>query len=813
MSDTSKTETHAPGEHPEGPGTHIGPYRILQQIGEGGFGVVFEADQEQPVKRRVALKILKLGMDTHQVVARFQAERQALAMMEHPHIAQVLDAGATSAGRPYFVMELVKGESITRYCDAHRLTVVDRLRLFDQVCVAVQHAHTKGIIHRDLKPNNVLVSTHDDRPFAKVIDFGVAKATGHRLSNETLYTARHEVIGTPLYMSPEQVQGSTDVDTRTDIYSLGVILYELLTGTTPIDPATIRAGIPEIQRVVCEVDPPRPSTRLSHSGSILTEIAARRRTHPRALTAIFKGDLDWIVLKAIDKDRVRRYDTANAFAMDLRRYLVGEPVLAAPPGTTYRMRKFVHRHKAAVAATFLVAVALVLGIIGTTVGLVRAERERRAADKVAEFMTDILEGVGPQVARGRDTAMMKEMMSMAAKRIEGGELRDALEAELELRWSIGTTQTLLAEFDAAERLLAPALDMARGHFGAQDLRFAAGLDALGSLRREQGRYQEAEALKREALRIRRARLDPKSVWLAHDLASLAAVLTFENKLTEAEAAFRESLDLYRSLRLTERRYYSTALSDYGVLLRRAGRFGEAEAAYREALEITRQRAHGEPDPDVATLLTNLAVVQKRQGKVAEAETAARESLAMMRTIHGAEHTAIAGGLNALAAALVEQGKYAEAEHALREALSMLRKLVGNDHQYVARTLASLASALHGQGKSSEAEPLARDAVTIADRALPGSEEAARFRVSLGRILMSLDRLPQAESVLLEADRIQRVGRGILPDRREECVRALITMYSSREKASPGQGYGARANEWSKRLEELTAANSTPGAEK
>ncbi|MCI0677309.1 MAG: serine/threonine protein kinase, partial [Phycisphaerales bacterium] len=321
----------------EGPGTRIGPYKLLQLIGTGGFGTVYLAEQQRPVVRRVALKIIKLGMDTQQVIARFEAERQAQAMMDHPNIARVLDAGATDTGRPYFVMELVRGESITQYCDANNLSIPVRLGLFLQVSQAVQHAHTKGIIHRDLKPSNVLVSTQDGRPFAKVIDFGIAKATSARLTEKTLFTEHKALIGTPEYMSPEQAEGSLDIDTRTDVYSLGVLLYELLTGTTPFDSASLRAAaFAEIQRIIREVEPPKPSTRLSQSLDTLASVAAHRHTEPRKLGTIIRGELDWIVMKALEKDRTRRYESASGLAADVQRYLEDEPVQACPPSVGYR---------------------------------------------------------------------------------------------------------------------------------------------------------------------------------------------------------------------------------------------------------------------------------------------------------------------------------------------------------------------------------------------------------------------------------------------------------------------------------------------
>jgi WD40 repeat protein/serine/threonine protein kinase len=348
----------------ECPGTIIGPYKLLEQIGEGGFGVVFMAEQQQPVRRKVALKVLKPGMDSRQVVARFEAERQALAIMDHPHIAKVFDGGAAASGRPYFVMELVRGVPITDFCDQKRLSVRERLGLFVSVCQAVQHAHLKGVIHRDLKPSNVLVTLHDDKAVVKVIDFGIAKATGQQLTDKTLFTNFAQMIGTPLYMSPEQAQLSgLDVDTRSDIYALGVLLYELLTGTTPFDRERLRTvGYDEIRRMIREEEPPRPSRRLSTLAQAATTASAHRQSDPKRLSQLFRGELDWIVMKALEKDRNRRYESASAFAADVERYLQDEPVLAGPPSAWYRFRKFARRNKRAVVTATAVALAVVLAV-------------------------------------------------------------------------------------------------------------------------------------------------------------------------------------------------------------------------------------------------------------------------------------------------------------------------------------------------------------------------------------------------------------------------------------------------------------------
>jgi serine/threonine protein kinase/truncated hemoglobin YjbI/outer membrane protein assembly factor BamB len=418
LAPTTKTAPAAVRDRAGKPaGTVIGPYKLLQRIGEGGFGSVFLAEQQQPIQRRVALKIIKLGMDTRMVIARFEAERQALALMDHPNIARVLDAGATPAGRPYFVMELVKGEPITNYADTNRLSIPERITLFAQVCQAVQHAHQKGIIHRDLKPSNVLVSTQDGKPFAKVIDFGVAKATASRLTEKTLFTEHRQMIGTPQYMSPEQAEGSADLDTRTDVYSLGVLLYELLTGSTPFDPASLRsAAYDEMRRIIREVEPPKPSTRLSQATATLPAVATKRRSEPAKLNGLVRGELDWIVMKALEKERARRYASANDLAADLHRHLAGEAVVAAPPTAGYRLRKLASRYKAALATTAGIFLLLAAGILTSTWLALRA---RRAEQTVGRNLSEVVEANrraeanAARAAKGEDEA--KRNAARAAK--------------------------------------------------------------------------------------------------------------------------------------------------------------------------------------------------------------------------------------------------------------------------------------------------------------------------------------------------------------------------------------------------------------
>lgn len=394
-SDRNDTIEHVaeiiPGESPQLPGTQIGPYKLMEQIGEGGFGLVFVAEQQRPVRRRVALKIIKPGMESRDVIARFEAERQALALMEHPNIARVIDANVTQAGRPYFVMELVRGVPLIDFCDQHKLDTIQRLELFVSICHALQHAHQKGIIHRDLKPSNVLVTQIDGRPLAKVIDFGVAKAIGQSLTDKTIYTRFSSMIGTPAYMSPEQAEMSdVDIDTRTDIYSLGVLLYELLTGSTPFRPDRLdSAGFDELRQIIREEEPPRPSTRLSTlEGEALSTVAANRQHEPSKISTIVKGDLDWIVMKAIDKDRDRRFGTASAFAEDIQRFMAEQPVEARPPSSAYRFLKFARRNKVTLTTILLVVSAL---FVGTVISVWQASVAIKERDEKNQALTDAIE--------------------------------------------------------------------------------------------------------------------------------------------------------------------------------------------------------------------------------------------------------------------------------------------------------------------------------------------------------------------------------------------------------------------------------------
>jgi tetratricopeptide (TPR) repeat protein len=729
----------------EKPGDRIGRYKLLEKIGEGGYGTVYMAEQAEPIRRRVALKVIKLGMDTKQVIARFEAERQALALMDHPNIAKVLDAGATDTGRPFFVMELVRGIRITDYCDQHNLSTRERLDLFRQVCQAVQHAHQKGIIHRDLKPSNILVTELDGLPVPKVIDFGVAKATSQQLlTDKTLFTAFRHFIGTPAYMSPEQTELSgADVDTRSDIYTLGVLLYELLTGHLPFERKELsQAGLDEMRRLIREREPVKPSTRLSSlSADDLTTVAKHRQSESPRLVHLVRGDLDWIVMKCLEKNRARRYESASGLAQDIERHLNQEPVSAGAPGAAYRIGKFIRRHRYGFATASALLLLLIAGVVVSLWQMLRAREAERQARTVATFLNDVLEGVSPAVALGRDTTLLREILDGTEKRI-AADLKGQPAFAAELRHTLGTAYEALGDYEQAETTLREALAMRRKLFGKVHPAVAESLNDLGAVLHGQGRLAESEATLREALTMWRKLSGNPSPGLAESLNNLGMVLLWEGRLAEAESIEREAVATQTKLAGEDNPTAARFIGNLGVMLCRLGKLAEAETVHRRALAMQRKLLSPE-HPNIATSLNNLAEVLWKQGRLEEAEATFREVVAMRRRLFGIEHPLLAVSLNNLAAVLQAERKLAEAEALQREALAIYRKRLGSEHPNIAASLVNLASILEQQNKPAEAEAMYREVLAMQKK--PLSNEDPSVAVSLKKLAELTNRPPATNS--------------------------------------------------------------------
>jgi serine/threonine protein kinase/tetratricopeptide (TPR) repeat protein len=704
------------------PGALIGgKYRLLEELGSGGMGIVYLAEQVEPVRRRVALKIIKLGMDTRQVVARFETERQALAVMDHPNIAKVFDGGATETGRPYFVMELARGIPITDYCDLHKLSTRERLELFVAVCQAVQHAHQKGVIHRDLKPSNILVVIQDDRPVPKIIDFGIAKATDHRLTQQTLFTEQGQLIGTPEYMSPEQAEMSgLDVDTRTDVYSLGVILYELLAGALPFDAQRLRsAGFGEIQRIIRETEPPKASTRLSTLKETKAEIAAKRRTDPGTLVKILRGDLDWVTMKAMAKDRTRRYSTASELAADIERHLRQEPVSAGPPSAGYRIGKYVRRHKLGVAAAGVIILAVLAGTAGTTIGLLRAVRaekraveEAAAADRVSDFLVELFQVSDPSEAKG-NSVTAREILDKGAARIDR-ELEGQPQIRARLTGTMGTVYRSLGLYGQAGTMLEKALELKKKIYGEDSLSVADALYNLGIVLDSQGRYDEAAADFRKALEIRSRKLGPDDPEVARSLNSLAINYWNQEKYAEAEPLFERSLAIKEKTLGPDHPDLANTLINLAILKHTQKKYGESEALFKRALAISEKRL-GPDHPDLGTILNDLAALYEDEGRRKEAEPLYVRCLAIWEKALGPDHPDVGIAVHNLANLYRNLGKYAEAEPLYVRSLAIWEKALGPDHPYVGASLRERANLYREEGRAAEAEKLYERALHVFEK--------------------------------------------------------------------------------------------------
>ena len=719
--------------------TVIGPYRILDRLGEGGFGEVFVAEQSEPIRRRVALKILKAGMDTKSVLARFEAERQALALMDHPSIAKVFDAGETERGRPYFVMELVHGEPITSYADRHRLSLRDRLDLFVSVTNAVQHAHLKGIIHRDLKPSNVLVTLSDDKPLPKIIDFGIAKAMSHSLTEKTLYTEQGLLLGTPEYMSPEQAEmGGLDVDTRTDIYSLGVMLYELLTGSLPFEPQALRnAGIAKIQQMIREEEPPRPSTRVSGHGRASTDAATKRQTDPVRLARQLRGELDWIILKAIEKDRTRRYETANSMGHDIRRYLNDEPVLAGPPSAAYRARKFVKRHRVAIGVVGVVMGSILFALIESNRQRIAAEHARVEAEKardeseaVTKFLSDMLKSVDPR-ERGKDISV-QQILDEGAKTIEAKFPEQPL-IRARLMLTMGNAFLDLGFADRAKPLMEGALALRETTLGAEDPDLAYTLNSLGIMHNRDGDYAGARALYERALAIREKVHGPEHPEVAQVLNNLGNSVWASGDLAGARPLFERSLAIREKTRGPDHPDVAQTLNNLGMLLESSGDYAGARLHLERAIAI-REKALGPDHPDVAQSVMNLGVVFYRIGDYAGAVRHYERALAIQEKTLGPDDREVGLSLSNLGGMRILTGDTAGARANLERALAIDEKAHGSDHPDVVGTLVNIAEFEMEVGRFDDARLRLGRALAISERALgPESDLVGQVLASLGRL--------------------------------------------------------------------------------
>jgi hypothetical protein len=750
----------------EGPGSDVGRYKLVEQIGEGGMGVVWMAQQKEPVKRLVALKLVKAGMGSAQIIARFEAERQALALMDHHNIAKVLDAGTTASGRPYFVMELVKGIPIIQYADEHRLTPRQRLELFIPVCQAVQHAHQKGIIHRDLKPTNVLVADYDDRPVPKVIDFGVAKAIGQHLTEKTMFTQFGQVVGTIEYMSPEQAKlNQADIDTRTDIYSLGVLLYELLTGETPFDRQRLCSGaFDEMLRIIREEEPPKPSTRLSSSQS-LPSIAAQRQLEPKKLTALVAGELDWIVMKALEKDRSRRYETANGFALDIQRYLAGEPVVAAPPSAMYLLRKFVHKHLAALTTAVGIALLLVAGVAVSAWQAVRAtnaeataqlseqralqaqqaetaraEGERLAKldaqaqkakaeqaaakekaanaqaqkrltqiEKANDILGSIFENLDPnEIARNERPlqAILVENLDKAVEQLEGESIGDPLVvATMQNRF--GYSLLDLGEPRKAIVVLEKARATCRAKLRSEHPLALAVMNNLARAYQDAGEPVMAAPLFEDTLKLRKAKLGPEHPLTLTSMTNLASAYEAAGKLDLALPLFKETLKVAKSKLGPEHPLTITSMTDLASAYQASGKLHMALPLFEETLNLRKAKL-GPEHPQTLASMTNLASAYQGSGKLDMALPLFEEALKLRKTKLGPEHPDTLTSMTDLASAYRAAGKLDMALPLFEEALKLMKARLGPDHPDTLGSMTSLTTLYLDLGKPELALPLANE---------------------------------------------------------------------------------------------------------
>ncbi len=776
----------------------IGPYQLLQPLGAGGMGEVWLAEQTRPVRRRVALKLVKAGMDTGEVIARFQSERQALALMDHSSIAKVFDAGSTPQGRPYFAMEYIAGVPITTYCDQRRMTLRQRLELFVQVCEGVQHAHQKAIIHRDLKPSNILVSEVDGKPAPRIIDFGIAKAISQPLTAETLFTQTGAILGTPAYMSPEQAGSSgTDVDTRTDVYSLGVVLYELLAGVRPLDFHEL--VFDEILRRLREQDAPRPSTRLRTLGDQLSTTAQDRGSDPPTLARQLRGDLDAIALKALEKDRSRRYGSPSDLAADIQRYLSNEAVLAVPPSAAYRARKFARRHRGALTTIGAFVLVLILAAAVSIRQSIRANSEAAVAQEVSDFLqNDLLAQAsvfaqwGPNAKTDPDLKV-RTALDRAAARITG-RFQQEPEVEAAIRDTIGQTYMELGLDSEARKQFERALDLRRRAIGAENpetlrtgRRLAAAangegrltqaeslfvqvlkiegrvlgsehpetvhsMEGLALIYRDQGKYPQAEALLRRVTRINRRVSGPEDIRTLDCMDKLAEVYYREGDYTKAEALSAQVLEIRRRVLGPEHPDTTVSMSDLANVYLEQGKFGQVEALYGQILEI-RRRMMGPEHPFTTAAMNNLAALYAEEGKYAQAEALNSQALEIRRRVLGPEHTETLMSMENLACDYSQQSKYSRAEALFAHILEVERRVMGPESRHTLDTLSDAAFMYQREGKYALAETYAAE-VLAARRHNLAPQSAVTMESAADLVLAYLSRRKFAQSEPLAREAVE-----------------------------------------------------------
>jgi serine/threonine protein kinase/tetratricopeptide (TPR) repeat protein len=787
--------TRADSEITERPGGQIGPYTLVEAIGEGGFGKVFVAEQQQPVRRRVALKIIKPGMDTHQVVARFESERRALALMAHPNIAHLIDGGATPSGRPYFVMELVSGAPITEFCDKNQYSAPQRLELFVSVCRAVEHAHRKGIIHRDIKPSNVMVTEDDGTAVVKIIDFGVAKAIGVRLGEDSLFTADGQMVGTPAYMSPEQASMSrVDVDTRSDVYSLGVLLYELLTGTTPIEAARLRdAGYSEIERLIREVEPARPSTRLSALGDSASAVAVNRATDAKRLGRLLAGDLDWIVMKALEKAPDRRYGSPGSFADDVERYLRGEAVVARPPSTAYRLRKFAARHSVAVAAVAAVTFSLVCGTAIATWQAMRAkgaertallardvagarlrqaQRSEARAKSVLKFFQDkVLSAARPKGQEGglRRDATVREALDRAEPEIATAFAGEPL-VEASIRNTLGVSYWYLGDHDKSLRQQELALAIRRTELGPEHQETIGAMNDLALALDRLGKFAEEQKILEVVVAVRRRTLGPADPMTLKSANNLATVLAMQGELEDAAKLSKETLEHQRKVDGSESMSTLRSMYNLAIMSRHLGRWAEARPLFDESINTLRRvfspdhqdtlravnglgellldqrrpadacayfeeamkgqrTVLGPRNEETVYTMINLADAERLENHLGEARRLAEEADAINMQTLGPEHPQTLFGQTVLSSIARDEGRFEDARKGYEKALAALRRSLSAKTPEVQRCMDDYAWMLASTTDPSYADP--RRAIELAKELIENSPKVRDVWTTLG----------------------------------------------------------------------------------